>query len=47
MVLASGVYAANGLLLMPQGQQLSETQISKLWNHHHVDPIKHTLLVYR
>jgi response regulator RpfG family c-di-GMP phosphodiesterase len=47
MVLASGVYAANGLLLMPQGQQLSETQISKLWNHHRVDPIKHTLLVYR
>lgn len=47
MVLAKGVYAANGLLLMPEGQRLNASHIDKLWNHHRVNPIRHKLLVYR
>lgn len=46
MVLAKGIYGANGLLLMPEGQILSQAFITKLQNHHRVNPIKQTLLVY-
>lgn len=46
MVLARGIYASNGLLLFPEGQELSSVFIEKLASHHRVNPIKHSLLVY-
>ena len=46
MVLARGVYTANGLLLFPEGQSLSSTFIDKLRNHHRVNPIRQSMLVY-
>ena len=46
MILARGVYTANGLLLIPDGQRLTETYISKLNHHNRVDPITQSLLVY-
>lgn len=46
MVLARGIYTANGMLLIPEGQKLNEIFISKLLSHHQVNPIKNTLLVY-
>lgn len=46
MVLARGIYTANGLLLIPDGQRLTETFIDKLNNHNRIDPIAQSLLVY-
>ncbi len=46
MVLAKGIYTANGLLLAPQGQTLSEPFIDKLRNHNRISPITQSLLVY-
>ena len=46
MILAKSIYTANGLLLMPEGQALSPSYIDKLFNHHRVNPIRQSLLVY-
>ncbi len=46
MVTANGIYTANGLLLIPSGQTLSEPLLDKLRNHNRVNPIRQTLLVY-
>ena len=46
MVLAKGIYTANGLLLIPQGQELSAPYIDKLLNHNRINPISQSLLVY-
>jgi hypothetical protein len=46
MVVARGIYTATGMLLIPEGQQLTDTYIDKLRNHHRVQPINQTLLVY-
>jgi response regulator RpfG family c-di-GMP phosphodiesterase len=46
MILARGIYTANGLLLVPEGQQLNATYIEKLLNHNRVQPIAQSLLVY-
>jgi response regulator RpfG family c-di-GMP phosphodiesterase len=46
MVLAKGIYTANGLLLIPGGQVMSGAYIDKLKNHNRISPIKHSLLVY-
>jgi response regulator RpfG family c-di-GMP phosphodiesterase len=46
MVLARGIYTANGLLLVPDGQRLTEVAISKLNNHNRVNPIAQSLLVH-
>lgn len=46
MVVAKGIYTANGLLLIPEGQQLNEVSIDKIKNHNRVNPIAQTLLVY-
>ncbi|MBI4323842.1 MAG: response regulator [Chloroflexi bacterium] len=46
MVLAKGIYTANGLLLIPDGQRLSEPYIDKLRNHNRINPISQSLLVY-
>lgn len=46
MVLASAIYSAHGLLLVPEGQPLNEPSIDKLKNHHRIAPITQCLLVY-
>ncbi len=46
MILAQGIYTANGLLLLPDGQRLSESFIKQLNQHHRLDPIASSLLVY-
>ena len=46
MVLARGIYTANGLLLMPEGQHLNATYIEKLLNHNRIQPISQSLIVY-
>lgn len=46
MVLAKGIYTAAGLLLIPEGQKLSEPFIDKLRNHNRLNPISQTLIVY-
>ncbi len=46
MVLARGVYNANGMLLVPDGQRLTGTYIDKLNNHHRITPLAQSLLVF-
>jgi response regulator RpfG family c-di-GMP phosphodiesterase len=46
MVLAKGIYTANGILLMPDGQRLSEPYIDKLRNHNRINPISQSLMVF-
>ena len=46
MVLAKGIYTSNGLLLIPEGQQLSAQYIDKLLNHNRINPINQSLVVY-
>jgi response regulator RpfG family c-di-GMP phosphodiesterase len=46
MVLARGIHTVNGLLLVPEGQQLNATYIEKLLNHNRVQPITQSLVVY-
>ncbi len=46
MVLAKGIYTANGMLLIPEGQKLSAPFIDKLRNHNRISPISQSLLVY-
>jgi response regulator RpfG family c-di-GMP phosphodiesterase len=46
MVLAQGIYTSTGILLMPDGQRLTATYIDKLLNHHRINPITQSLLVY-
>lgn len=46
MVLAQGIYTATGILLMPDGQELTATYIDKLINHNRINPIVQSLLVY-
>lgn len=46
MVLARAIYAANGLLLAPEGQQLNLSCIDKLLNHNQIYPINQSLVVY-
>lgn len=46
MVLAKGIYTANGMLLVPDGHELSATYIDKLRNHNRINPIAQSLLVY-
>jgi response regulator RpfG family c-di-GMP phosphodiesterase len=46
MVLAKGIYTSNGLLLIPEGQELSATYIDKLLNHNRINPINQSLVVY-
>ena len=46
MVLARGIYTANGLMLIPEGQQLNTTYIEKLLNYNRVEPLGQSLMVY-
>jgi len=46
MVVAQGIYTAYGLLLVPEGQTLTEPHIKLLHNHNLIAPITQSLLVY-
>lgn len=46
MILAKGIYTNTGMLLIPVGQTLTDTNIDKIRNHHRISPISQTLLVY-
>lgn len=46
MTMAKGIYTATGILLIPEGRALSAAAIEKLHNHHRVNPISQTLLIY-
>ena len=46
MVLANGIYSPHGMLLIGEGQALSQNTISKIRSHNQVTPISQRLLVY-
>jgi response regulator RpfG family c-di-GMP phosphodiesterase len=46
MILAQGIYTANGILLIPDGQKLTATYIDKVINYNRINPISQSLLVY-
>jgi response regulator RpfG family c-di-GMP phosphodiesterase len=46
MILANGLYSPHGLLLVGEGQMLSQATISKIRNHNLINPISQRLLVY-
>lgn len=46
MILATSIYSANGLLLAPEGQRLTPVCIDKLMNHHRMNPIDESLMIY-
>ncbi len=46
MVVAQGIYTPYGLLLIPEGQALTEPHINLLRNHNRITPITQALLVY-
>jgi response regulator RpfG family c-di-GMP phosphodiesterase len=46
MVLARGIYSSNGILLIPEGERVTTTYIDKLLNHHRINPISQSLMVY-
>ena len=45
MVLAKGIYTSSGMLLLPDGERLSELNIDKLRNHNRINPITQSLIV--
>ncbi|MGY8671719.1 MAG: HD-GYP domain-containing protein [Verrucomicrobiia bacterium] len=46
MVIANGIYTANGVLLIPNGQLLSRAFIDKLHNHDSISPIRQSLMIF-
>jgi len=46
MVLAAGLYSPHGMLLISEGQSLSQAMIVKIRSHNMVAPISQRLLVY-
>ena len=46
MILAQGIYAHNGLLIVAEGQRLNATFIEKVLNHNRIQPIQSLLVVY-
>jgi len=46
MIVAQGIYTPYGLLLIPEGQSLTEPHIQFLRNHNRITPITQSLLVY-
>lgn len=47
MRLVDGIYSPVGLLLIPEGQSLNETSITKIKNHNLLNSVTQRLLVYR
>jgi hypothetical protein len=46
MVAAKGIYSSNGLLLISEGQTLSDVELDRLRDHHRVGRIRDPLVVY-
>lgn len=46
MVIAQGIYTAHEILLIPEGQALTEPHINLLRNHNRIHPITQSLLVF-
>ena len=46
MVVAQGIYTAHSILLIPEGQVLTEPHINLVRNHNHMYPITQSLLVF-
>ena len=46
MIIAQGIYTALGVLLIPEGQVLTEPHINLIRNHNRLYPITQSLLVY-
>jgi response regulator RpfG family c-di-GMP phosphodiesterase len=46
MRLAKGIYTSTGVLLVPEGQSLTQTCIEKVLNHNRINPISQSLLIY-
>ncbi len=46
MVIARGISNLRGMLLLPEGQILTEAWINKLHAHDRITPIAQTLFVY-
>jgi len=46
MVVAQGIYTAHEILLIPEGQALTEPHITLLRNHNRIHPITQSLLVF-
>jgi response regulator RpfG family c-di-GMP phosphodiesterase len=46
MILAEGIYTSGGMMLIPDGQQLTATYIAKLMIHNQVNPIDQSLTVF-
>ena len=46
MTLANGLYSPHGMLLVSEGQTLSNAMITKIKDHNLIDPISQRLLVY-
>jgi response regulator RpfG family c-di-GMP phosphodiesterase len=46
MVVAQGIYTAHGILLIPEGQVLTEPHINLVRNHNRMYPITQSLLVF-
>ena len=44
MVLAQGIYTANGVLLIPDGQKLTPAAIDKVINYNRINPISQSLI---
>ena len=47
MRLAKGIYAPNGLMLIPEGESLTEKQLDKLRDYNLIDSINQRLIVYQ
>jgi response regulator RpfG family c-di-GMP phosphodiesterase len=46
MIVAQGIYTSQGILLIPEGQPLTEPHIDRLRNHNRITPITQSLLIY-
>lgn len=46
MMMANGIHTANGVLLIPEGQLLSQAFIDKLNNHNSISPIRQSLMIF-
>jgi hypothetical protein len=46
MVVAQGIYTVHEILLIPEGQALTEPHIKLLRNHNRIHPITQSLLVF-
>jgi hypothetical protein len=46
MVIAAGIYASSGLLLVPDGQSLTDAIIEKISSYNRMSPISTSVAIY-